>query len=282
MKKILFLSLNFLVVCFNSGTAQITEIGTFFSVGSVSVFSEYSHGGESRTFNTAGIIDVPFAIKSLKVGGGYEVVFPEGAEFPSPVLITKDYSFVLNQDCKQIVITATPYTQPLHLELYLRDVFTNIHNNDCKRMFGYVNMLLLLPNGFEYPLGADNPNSSFFRETAELSILNWQPGDAKYVTQGNSTPNLLNIPIDLRRFRIDESLLPTSHLAFYTKLGSAHKGCDLCSDYTPNIGMPEIQKTVSFPLSTIKSYPYDFPVLDCGPYPANDGRHSFKVAIWKR
>lgn len=249
---------------------------------SVVVYSNFNFTGQSTSYNTAGVKNVSFPVRSMKIGAGYEVVIQEGAEFPAPVLLNRDYGEVINTDCRQIVITATPSTPAINLNLVLRDVYTNIHNNDCKRVFGYINMSMILPNGLEYPIGRDNTSSPYYREETILSVLNWQPGEVKNVVQiGGNTPNLINTKIDLSRFRIDQAIQANTKLAFYIKLGSAHKGCDLCTDYTSNIGMAEQKTAFSSSLADLKTLPYEFPLLGCcGHFPANDGRHSFGAHIY--
>lgn len=200
------------------------------SLACVIVYEQPNYQGRSASYCEAGMFQAPFSVKSMRVPSGYDVYSTNAGECFGGMTYTQSV-IEMNQCPKgnMIAILATPSTKPI--EITLRDISYTIHNGDCKRMYGAVGVSVTFED-----LGlvafAMGENDGWY------NFINWEKGPVRNVVGNNSSPNLLNL---VKTVRIDSRIWAKCKVNINTNLGSAHKGCDLCTDFTWNVKMPSQQ-----------------------------------------
>lgn len=173
-----------------------------------------------------------------------------------------------------------------------------IHNNDCRKFFGSVKIKV-----FEHAPG-DGAQSfmvcgagTYFRGADRFTFLPFNnasasttPPYSNYVHNANpAVPTVSTIVSGrggvgeaLGTFQVGASALREGRVSVMviSNIGSAHKTCDLCDDYTSNVHM-SAPATESFPLN--KSYvggkivDGSHPKVVLGPYHAHGSRDGFAI-----
>lgn len=222
-----------------------------FQVG-VTVYEKPNYQGNKVNYIEAGVYTAPFIIKSIKIQQGYDVYTQNVGECFGGVL-TADNASLPGCDAK-IAILALPDTKSV--DIVLSSITNNIHNNDCKKMYGTVNMSITYEdmNYVAYP----KFNTNF---------ISWDKSVARSVNETHCS-NLLNVK---RSVRLAPSIWAKCHIKVETDLGSAHKGCDLCTDFNWNAKMPS-KKTFEADMNQVfQLWGGNVPV---GPYKFSDNKHS--------
>ncbi len=196
----------------------------------VTVYELPNYQGRSANYCEAGVFQAPFSVKSMRVPAGFEVYSTNAGECFGGMIYTQSVT-EMNQCPKgnMIAILAIPSTKPI--EITLRDISYTIHNNDCKRMYGTVGMSLTFEDMGLNAFGIGDIFGSY-------NFINWEKGPVRNIVGNNSSPNLLNV---IKTVRIDPRIWTKCKVNIHTNLGSAHKGCDLCTDFTWNVKMPNQQ-----------------------------------------
>ena len=147
-----------------------------------------------------------------------------------------------------------PATGKTRVKVTLKGIsLTNIHNNDCKKVWGTVRAELWEMNG-------DGTNARQIPNpfAGNALMMNWtgrtKRNIANYATLTNymSVDNVNSSVV----FSVDPSFLSdrggmtpdnqlrqrTIVLKIFTRINAAHKSCDLCTDYTENAGVRSEQE----------------------------------------
>ena len=196
----------------------------------VMVFEFPNYQGRSAKYCEAGTFQVPFPVKSMRVSPGYEVYSTNAGDCFGGMVYTQSVT-EMNQCSKgdMIAILAIPSTKPI--EITLRDISYTIHNNDCKRMYGTVGVSLTFHDLGLVAFRIGETDGGY-------NLVNWEKGPARNIVGNNTSPNYLNIT---KSVRIDPRLWTKCKVNIYSNLGSAHKGCDLRTDFTWDVKMPSPQ-----------------------------------------
>ncbi len=194
------------------------------------VYELPNYQGRSASYCEAGVFQAPFSVKSMRVPAGFEVYSTNAGDCFGGMIHTQSIS-EMNQCSKgnMIAILAIPSTKPI--EITLRDISYTIHNNDCKRMFGTVGVSLTFQDLGLVAFGIGETDGGY-------NLVNWEKGPARNIVGNNTSPNYLNIT---KSVRIDPRIWTKCKVNIYANLGSAHKGCDLCTDFTWDVKMPSPQ-----------------------------------------
>jgi hypothetical protein len=173
--------------------------------------------GNSFPQNTVGDVSVPFTVRSISMTSGYSVYCSSVGECVGSAVYTSNINRLGYSEgsCNgnRMIIIATPTTRTL--EFTLMQAQSDIHNNDCKRVYGTVNLSLVLDN------------VDILENT---NLLTWERGPFRNISAPNSRAS--NVENIVRTFRIDPALYNRFRLRVDANLGSAHKSCDLCTDFT--------------------------------------------------
>lgn len=158
-------------------------------------------------------------------------------------------------------------------EITLAGISSDIHNNDCRRFYGTVEVEVWQTDA------AGNRTNRVTATSGGGMLVNWDRGPAREIGgfpgEGVRIANTLRIN---SIYGVDRDLLAQNRIrvVIKTKLGSAHKGCDLCTDFTWEAAMPTVQERV-FSLRDVLNQPGAVKQMVVGPYAASDGRHSIRV-----
>jgi hypothetical protein len=126
---------------------------------------------------------------------------------------------------------------------------TNIHNNDCRKVWGRVRAELWEMNGDgSNARRISDPsigNGEMFNKAMNRSInVVDYAALTNYLTMMNGDNGAINFTVDASYLEDKSSRSPDSRLRentivlkIFTYIGGAHKSCDLCSDYTENAGI---------------------------------------------
>jgi hypothetical protein len=226
----------------------------------VTVYDQPNYQGRSQSMCDAGSFTAPFPIRSIRIPTGYvvNVLANPGQEFAS------DWSSDLNNtDIRQndpIRIVTTPRAR--QLEITLLQVNSNIHNGDCTRFYGTVSASVRLNSG------ASNLGSA--------NLINWARGPVRNIPN-YSASDVRNLENARFVVRVDENMLNQCTFSVNTNLGSAHKGCDLCTDFTWEAKMPQ-ERLFTLNLASALSQG----TVVVGPYGASDNRHEIRVKFQVR
>jgi hypothetical protein len=206
----------------------------FETVDGVVAYEYPNYRGRSHIFYQAGLHTAPFAMGSIKVPYGYSFFVEPDLENVNchdldGVGLADDWKD-LSQYCetmRKITILTTPRSGKI--EITLLQVNSTIHNEDCKRFYGKVSARALF-NG-----GGLNSFSSWFRRN-DMDFINWNRGLVRNILNYSET-DVSNVEGISRIITVDEEVMNKTYLHFTTGLGSSHKSCDLCTDFTEDCFM---------------------------------------------
>jgi hypothetical protein len=182
----------------------------------------------------------------------------------------------------------------------LEGIVTNVHNNDCKKVYGNITYSAsgtYYPNGtgihytgaaylppFAAPSqdGKSSPPLRLMDFTKDrtnrtsLFVYNYLP-NTRFDWSGYSPKVSMSTPSYSRPFSFfvgDPDNAVTFN--FGVNLASAHKGCDLCTDFTWNSKMATTEyKSVTASFTNGESTKN----LYVGPFKTSDGRHDFMLQL---
>jgi len=171
-------------------------------------------------------------------------------------------------------------------------ISTEIHNNDCKRVYGNITVKMQETSPYDNNLFTFFSTNSFtpFRNTDKtgpylLNIANSSadPIYTNYVFNNNPVPNITTGPGTRSRGRADvgfwvgKAAVRDGRIKIFinSKIGSAHKSCDLCDDFSSKVEMARA-KTEAIPINYLydgeKLLNAENNKLILGPYPASGSR----------
>lgn len=256
MKKLCLIFLSLYSLTLN---AQFNRGNYVYEVIGVEVFSEPNYGGTRVNFTSVGDQRAPFVIRSMRVPNGY-IVF-NYSRLIGDIPVISENSYLYNN----ILILSTPKSRQ-EVEITLLQINSNIHNGDCQRFYGNVSFNII----FEYPDGRSLSILEY------LPTINWRRGPVRNIPN-YSDADVRNIENKQTIIKVDESLLSQCILDIQTNLGSAHKSCDLCTDFTWEAKMPRT-RTERLNLATALSQG----IVIAGPYRTSDNRHDIRVKFQVR
>jgi hypothetical protein len=222
----------------------------------VTFFDQPNYQGNSVNVCVAGSVTPAFAVRSVRVASGFSVYFSNIGECVGGQLLNSDMSQLSTCGDNKITILAIPGTRTVSITLL--KVESTIHNNDCKKFYGNVGFYLTFDDA---PIDGYNRN-----------LLSWARGPVRNVN--NWTGKFENIENSTTTVRIDASLFTRCKLNFQAELGSAHKQCDLCSDFTWESKMATsnlFTTSISDALYFYAEHPIQGPML------TSDKRHKIHV-----
>lgn len=172
------------------------------------------------------------------------------------------------------------------ISIKLLGVSSDIHNGDCKRGYGTVNVTL-----WEIDDRGNRVNKvrrlMMPGRSGEGNLLDWEKGPVRNINNFPVNGFLPNVEDKIATFSANYSLIKMNRiiLVVKTNLGTAHKGCDLCSDFTWDAKMPAEKEQVFYIRDVWNSAEVVRTEIDnsvvksvvVGPYPTIDNRH--KVAV---
>jgi hypothetical protein len=145
------------------------------------------------------------------------------------------------------------------IRITFEGILTEIHNNDCKKMYGKIEYNVFELNSFNERVycnksgpGNTNNKTLYYKEKSSANtypfiynINDFYLADRDFSirneNQGKVKPNITTIApgILAEDVFVDDTALNNGRvkLEVKVKLGFAHKGCDLCSDYTLDAAM---------------------------------------------
>lgn len=145
------------------------------------------------------------------------------------------------------------------ISISFNGISTIIHNNDCKRFFGSIRIKVVeaAPGGsgaisyMPYTL-TSNRADAFTYLAYSNADANTRPaalGRTNYVFNADPVP-VLRDHLTWGNFDIGRNALREGRVSFVitSDLGSAHKTCDLCDDFSSNVRM-EAPVTKTFPIN---------------------------------
>lgn len=252
-----------------------------------------------------GKLVLPFPLKnvSFKVPDGKIVYIKTIFEFTSE---TAYFTSQPNISLENICGLRTD--EKTMISVSFNGISTEIHNTDCMRFAGTVNIKVM-------EAAMDNSTTGSVMQLSQTSgsrtvtgqgdymIFNWAPGqltDKNYATQYNNTGTIYNnnpVPEPTTQahdyfghtqasykasFYVGKTALQQGRISVWIKtdLTSAHKSCDLCDDFSSHVKMVA-PAYVSIPLNKTYSdgrivnaaHPYFF----AGPFTAKGSRDGFAI-----
>lgn len=205
---------------------------------------------------------------SLKVAPGYIAIIEfKDAEFPFKAAFYGNYAN-FGSKYKGLTIKSIRIDKAKKVAVNLSGFSTQIHNNDCKRVFGSVKLTLsddwygvVYPN-IEFqgrPLSASDVNG--YRNTGSDIRMIVEPVPLFERSNDFSRPNLFEVRAinydgrtipAIRSTAFTQNPLPVSRVFVVSErtynadlitvvitsdLGTQHKNCDLCTDYSSSVKM---------------------------------------------
>jgi hypothetical protein len=170
-------------------------------------------------------------------------------------------------------VTPSPIPVCDHITTKLLCVTSNdIHNGDCRRGYGTVDLELWEKDASGTRIRRIAASGSGTR------LINWERGPVRGINNyvnGTIAPNIENIQ---SFFSFDPTLLTQNRLFLVvtTNLGTAHKQCDLCTDFTWEAKMTDAQ-VQEFSLRDVMNQPTAIKSVVCGPYVTQHPVHALRV-----
>lgn len=225
--------------------------------GCATVYEQPNYQGRSMVFCEAGIHEAPFPIRSAYIPNEYDYFFPSNCGGSRSNLPACDNRLT-------IISTSLLSRRLPYAKIDLLQVSSNIHNGDCQRLYGTVGVRMTVEDarGSIHEIRGNWSNQHF---------VNWDRGPVREI------PNYSAADVrDLIRvgshFRVDRQLESHCFITITSDLGSAHKGCDLCTDFTWEAKMPQPQ-TYRISLADALSQR----IIEVGPYRTADNRHDIRI-----
>lgn len=273
--------------------AKPVAVATTIRLTDIELFERPGFMGRNGFFTTGsdGKLTPPFALKniSFKVPAG-KIVYIRmcDLDFPSEVAYTQSQKNIdLTNICGIRSDDAVEFT------IQFNGISTIIHNNDCKRFFGSLKIKVseTSPDASHLIVQSVCQTSPSFRGPDMFTFLpyknanaNTSPVITNYVFDANpAVPVISSIASGssagsaIATFKTGRSALRDGRvsIAVISDLGSAHKTCDVCDDFSSNVRMAT-PVTESIPLN--RTYSGDKIVdaahskLVLGPYLAHGSR----------
>lgn len=168
-------------------------------------------------------------------------------------------------------------------------ISTVIHNNDCKRIFGEITVKVIEQSVTGNPIlfncttsNTYKANSTTFKPFSNTSA-NTTPAYTNYVfAENRGIPNISTVVYGSGAVGTDEATFSVGATALRegkvslnvtTKIGSAHKSCDLCDDFSSNVTMAApISETININKPGTRMVDAAHPKVIMGPYAAHGSR----------
>ncbi len=225
-------------------------------ISAIQVFEHPNYQGRSAYFTKKpdGKLDIPFPLTnvSFKVADGMIVYIKRCFEFPT------EEAFTVSQPSISLAnICGIRSDEAIEISVAFNGISTEIHNDDCKRFFGYVKVEVL----------ETSPDMDSMRTLMPVRALSVMRGDDKFTFQPFHCPNVntwsiyyMNHvfnndpvpelsatlhsfgrnPVDaIGYFKVGKTALEQGRikLAIGVNLASAHKSCNTCDDFSSNVKM---------------------------------------------
>jgi hypothetical protein len=242
-------------------------------------------GTKHRITALSGDLTLPFNSRNIsyKVKPGLIVyVKPCGTEFGDEIILYGDKSrYPLPKLCGVRFAVSEIVT------VKLCGFSTEIHNNDCKRFFGTVKVKIIENKVDGLPVLCPPSLSSAVAIRNNFEALMYSNPNAnssspinRFIYNNNPIPEIIDGANIFAAFVVSREALQSGRISVSTEvdLGSAHKSCDLCDDFSSNVRMarPEtytsrINELPNFSTNSVSKQ------LIVGPYRATGNRDGFAV-----
>lgn len=254
MKKTiyLFLALGFGVCSFAQTKPAITKkvlpkpntAALIANTAIVEVFENNGfHGKSFKLFNNTDPLNLPFTPEriSIKIAAGYIAYIKTAcAEFPSE---NAYYGNVVTLEIPQREICGIRFAKAYPLNVSFNGISTNVHNNDCKKMYGTVKISVLVKNSEGQYVNSPRKNNrrpgySLLYNVAKNTDNQNSRESNNFIFNNNPLPHLFATATlgggrkeDV--FYIDQQAIENDLVLIEVKseLGSAHKMSDLACDF---------------------------------------------------
>ena len=221
-------------------------------IAELTLYEQPNFAGEQSKFTlTNGKLSAPFKRMdkvSFKVAPGKiaYIGLECGKEFPSEKAYTGDNRIVNLENVCSIRID-----NAVSLPIEFKGISTIIHNNDCKRVFGEISVRIIekAPRSGSHTFMSHRAEPAFSidggifvpfthpNSTQPLSYTNFLYDASRPFTVSNE-PKLRSLPVKTE-FIVGATALAEGRVVMEvkTRIGSAHKTCDLCDDFSSNVVM---------------------------------------------
>jgi hypothetical protein len=236
-----------------------------YDVTDIEVFEQFNYAGKTGRFRIEGGKLIPpfkpMTSVSFKVPDG-KIVYLKFCtnEFPYETAYTSsqtkaDLSGVCGIRSDDVKI----------LPVQFNGLSTVIHNNDCRRVFGSVHIKVfeIAPDGASQSYMRCNPSTSFpgpdaftfnpftvANANVRIPYRNLLFDENPRVPTINTIVNSMNGGEAIASFKVGANALSQGRVKVLvtSNIGSAHKTCDLCDDFSSNVRM-EAPVSEAFPLN---------------------------------
>ncbi len=244
-------------------TATIIKpaVGVVAADGWVTIYQKKNYQGLSKTYtaNNATTSDLGFVpdTVSIKIKPGYiAYISVNCSEFSNEVAIYENIAqFIVSQ--KQICGIRIEKAKDYWVKF--DGMLSEIHNNDCKRFYGNIKYKIFELNErnerIYYNIGTagsvevvayNKPKTNAAEERALFNINDYYVADRDYINGVVFDPSRYKPYITRsgtlfpkKNFKISEAAFRNKKvfIEIVSKIGSYHKGCDLCTDFTKDAEM---------------------------------------------
>ncbi|MEO6611396.1 MAG: hypothetical protein ABIT05_04660 [Chitinophagaceae bacterium] len=286
---------------------QVQVSGTIVYVPAIKVFERPNYQGRSASFtkDATGKFIFPFPVQhvSIRIPDSLILYIKTCFEFASENAYTSSLA-----DISLETLCGIRTDVKAHLRVTLNGISTSVHNNDCLRFAGDINVRVLETSPDETAVesqmrwtvierGAARVTTGPFMFpifTGSASVLS----DSRYAIELNKGFVFNNNPVpqlteqghygsrimqnSTNVFIVGRSALQSGRVKVWVKtdLTSSHKNCNLCDDFSANVKMAEpgfasipFNKTYDGGKVVDAAHPY----VVLGPYPAHGSRAGFAI-----
>jgi hypothetical protein len=289
------------IVCIKVVKAQVVitptiskpNIGTIYNGPWVEIYQKKMYQGIKKTITTNSTTTIDLGFRpdtiSVKIKPGYVAYLSINCqEFSNEVAFFENNSqYVLRQN----EICGIRIEKAIDYWVQFNAILAKIHNNDCKKFYGTIKYKIFELNERNervyYNIGDgggvektayNKPKTTDAVEANLYNIDEYYIADRDYIDGVITDPRRYKPNVNTKgsaaskhNFKINEVAYRNNKIFIEctTKIGSYHKGCDLCTDFTKDAEMPAgITNVYNVKMSTRGTVKFASNILQVGPFRA--------------